>query len=60
MGWAGCLAGRNHREQRVEQCCRFRGGLELFPHLSKTGYRFQALGWMLQKEILSFFRAARL
>lgn len=54
-GWAGqvVLAGRNHREQRVEQCCRLRSGA-----LSPAW--FQTLGWMLQKEILNFFRTARL
>lgn len=40
-GWAGqvVLAERNHREQRVEQCCRLRWGLELFLQLGKTGFR---------------------
>lgn len=42
--WAGqvVLAGRSHREQRVERCCSFRWGLQLFPHLSKAGFRLWA------------------
>lgn len=39
VGWAGCSGWEEHREQRVEQCCSLRWGVELFPHLSKTGFR---------------------